>query len=356
MTKARRFFLDNARFTFAINVGEDVFESIVPTCIIAIQKTASDAYEIPLADLRGCSLDELPQHLETAKFPRSTKQTVRSAPNSIFAFNLSTAALVNKLSATFPAFESVCEDVANGICTSCDEIYIVPTELAEKEQLERSYLKPCLRGGQFDRYFCPETTSDLVLFVTDAFDATKGKRILSYLSKHKELLVRKCVEKKKGIRDWHVLFRGRYEGLFAMPKIIVRQTADRVIAAVDDRAGYYCINSVNVMLVKRSQHPNIWFYIGLLNSSLLNFYYREISQEGGRVLAEVKPRRLRSLPLAESSSATRSAIAELVRKTVAAKKNPEADTSALEGEIDQQVYALYGLTPEEIKIVEAAAK
>ncbi len=30
------------------------------------------------------------------------------------------------------------------------------------------------------------------------------------------------------------------------------------------------------------------------------------------------------------------------------------DTSALERDIDQLVYALYGLTPEEIKIVEAA--
>jgi adenine-specific DNA-methyltransferase len=34
--------------------------------------------------------------------------------------------------------------------------------------------------------------------------------------------------------------------------------------------------------------------------------------------------------------------------------DPAADTSALEREIDQQVYALYGLTPEEIKTVEGA--
>ena len=33
-----------------------------------------------------------------------------------------------------------------------------------------------------------------------------------------------------------------------------------------------------------------------------------------------------------------------------------ADTSALEREKDEQVYALYGLTPEEIKIVEESAK
>ena len=37
-------------------------------------------------------------------------------------------------------------------------------------------------------------------------------------------------------------------------------------------------------------------------------------------------------------------------------RNAEADVSALEREIDQLVYALYGLTPEEIQIVEGAAK
>ncbi len=34
------------------------------------------------------------------------------------------------------------------------------------------------------------------------------------------------------------------------------------------------------------------------------------------------------------------------------KADPEADTSALETEIDQMVYKLYGLTKEEINIVE----
>ena len=36
-------------------------------------------------------------------------------------------------------------------------------------------------------------------------------------------------------------------------------------------------------------------------------------------------------------------------------RDATADVSALEREIDALVYALYGLTPEEIKIVEASA-
>ena len=43
----------------------------------------------------------------------------------------------------------------------------------------------------------------------------------------------------------------------------------------------------------------------------------------------------------------------MTRKGLAAKrKDPDADTSALERQIDQMVYKFYGLTEEEIKIVE----
>jgi hypothetical protein len=41
---------------------------------------------------------------------------------------------------------------------------------------------------------------------------------------------------------------------------------------------------------------------------------------------------------------------------IAKKANPQADTTALETEIDQMVYELYGLTEEEIAIVEGSAK
>lgn len=34
------------------------------------------------------------------------------------------------------------------------------------------------------------------------------------------------------------------------------------------------------------------------------------------------------------------------------RKNPEADTTTLEAEIDRMVYELYGLTEEEVKVVE----
>jgi hypothetical protein len=47
-------------------------------------------------------------------------------------------------------------------------------------------------------------------------------------------------------------------------------------------------------------------------------------------------------------------LVNLAKKIIAEKRrNPAADTSTLEREIDKQVCAVYDLTPEVIKIVEA---
>ena len=50
-------------------------------------------------------------------------------------------------------------------------------------------------------------------------------------------------------------------------------------------------------------------------------------------------------------------VERLVKRILAAKaRDVSADVSALEREIDEPVYALCALTPEEIKLVEATAK
>jgi hypothetical protein len=51
------------------------------------------------------------------------------------------------------------------------------------------------------------------------------------------------------------------------------------------------------------------------------------------------------------------ALVRLVEGILSAKRAaPDADTTALEREIDERVYRLYGLTADEIKLVEESAK
>jgi len=62
---------------------------------------------------------------------------------------------------------------------------------------------------------------------------------------------------------------------------------------------------------------------------------------------------LGQIPLPETLEKNQEQLIHIVSKILTAKKsNPTADTNSLEAEIDRLVYELYGLTEEEIKIVE----
>ena len=68
---------------------------------------------------------------------------------------------------------------------------------------------------------------------------------------------------------------------------------------------------------------------------------------------DVNPQYLRQLPIANVDMLAQKPFIKLVDKILTAKKsNPQADTTALEAEIDQLVYELYELTEDEIAIVE----
>ena len=93
--------------------------------------------------------------------------------------------------------------------------------------------------------------------------------------------------------------------------------------------------------------------MAILNSKLINFYYQEISQENGRVLAQVKPIRIKGIPIPPKTELFVDGISSLVDTILAAKRtDPNADTSLEERQIDHLVYHLYGLTYDEVLIVD----
>jgi hypothetical protein len=352
MTKARRYFLENSTLAYAINLGEKVFDAIVPTCIISIVKFNQKEYSIPVADLRKSTLNELSEKLNTKTFSITSNTALLTSPNTIFSFNLEKAALINKLTTKFLPFDNYCDDIANGISTSCDEVYIVSKDIVESEKFEQQYVKKCIRGGQFNRYYCPHETYDRILYITDNFDQSTGKNIYDYLKNNKDLLINKSVEKRSGNRKWQILFRPRYQGLFDRTKILFRQTGDKIIACADDSVGYYCIDSVNVGLIKEKYVDDIYFFIGILNSKLVDFFYRQISQESGRVLAQVKPQRIKAIPIAIPSDENKIILDTFVREIMKIKqKNQNADTSDIENKIDEIVYKIYEISDKELNII-----
>ena len=90
------------------------------------------------------------------------------------------------------------------------------------------------------------------------------------------------------------------------------------------------------------------FVLGILNSNLMDFVFRHINSN-----THVSAGELNSLPFPDSEDSTRYPIIDLVKQILSAKcDDPHADVTALENEVNQEVYSLYYLTPEEIAIVE----
>ena len=97
------------------------------------------------------------------------------------------------------------------------------------------------------------------------------------------------------------------------------------------------------------------FLFCFLNSKLFKYYKRlkfvayGDGQESGRCKLDYN--KMVTVPI--KKDVNEEPFENLYNKIVEAKKvNPSTDTSALESEIDRLVYQLYGLTEEEIKIVE----
>jgi len=95
------------------------------------------------------------------------------------------------------------------------------------------------------------------------------------------------------------------------------------------------------------------YLLGVMNSTAA----RDFLRASRRSNIHLYPDDWKKLPIPDVPPEKQKPIVTLVDRILAAKgANPAADTSGLEREIDELVYALYGLTPEEIKIAEAGQK
>jgi hypothetical protein len=107
------------------------------------------------------------------------------------------------------------------------------------------------------------------------------------------------------------------------------------------------ILSTNTLrIIYSEQNIDLKQLLGILNSKLINYFF--LLNYNNK---DIYGYQLQSIPIAQSKNDNR--LSTLVDKILEIKKqDPNADTTALESQIDQLVYELYELTEEEIAIVE----
>lgn len=133
------------------------------------------------------------------------------------------------------------------------------------------------------------------------------------------------------------------------PKIIVAGMSNRLEAYFDD-GKYLAGKSTTILLGEPDELKSI---VAIINSKLMSFWLRinfsSLKMAGGYINVGVNE--ISSIPIANISN--RNQFVVLVDKIQAEKSiNPETDTSQLDNQIDLLVYHLYGLTYDEVLVID----
>lgn len=179
------------------------------------------------------------------------------------------------------------------------------------------------------------------------------------------------VKSKSGMTaQKRVDFAMRKPAIFISPKILIRKTADKIIACFDPDE--YYIDSLSYSLQRQPQTQESLFYcLGLLNSKLIGYFHNGLSMNKNKVFAKVLGTNLKKLPIRTINFDNPADVArhdqivglvnnmlELNRK-LAESRIPQTrevlkrQIESTDRQIDQLVYQLYDLTEEEIGIVES---
>ncbi|MBI4632427.1 MAG: Eco57I restriction-modification methylase domain-containing protein [Deltaproteobacteria bacterium] len=279
------------------------------------------------------------------------------------------------------------EDVADifvGLQTSADDVFILrfvsetaktitlASKALEREwTFEKELMHPLVSGTDI-RTYAPLPVRQFILFPYEIVDDSaeliplesimrRWPKTADYLAANKRLLEERESGRLRGTAKWHGFIYLKNMMRQALPKLCVPRLVETLSCTLDGHGSHFLDNVDVGGVVFSEQHAqhNSAYLLGLLNSSLLRWFFPHISApfRGGfrsankQFLSQLP---IRLLDLSDAAERTQhDAIVKLVERILTAKAaDSAADTSALEQEIDHIVYELYELTEEEIAIVE----
>lgn len=307
------------------------------------------------------------------------------------------AALVGRLRETFDSLGEAA-DIFVGLQTSADDVFIMnfvdetthtiklrSVALEKDWVFEKALLHPVVSGQDVSGYVTlPERqfiifpyvlANEKASLISFADIEKEFPKTAQYLLANKDCLAERERGKFKGA-EWHRYGRSQNLGIQNRSKVCVPRLVDELCAAYDGDGTHFLDNvDVGGVTFKPdfSQH-DLRYLVALLNSRLLRWFFPHVSApfRGGwysanrQFLSQVPFRPVDFSKPAEKAEHDR--LVSLVDQTIilhrqaAAAKSPP-DKEALERqirattrEIDRLVYELYGLTEEDIRIVEVNAR
>ncbi|MCK6614644.1 MAG: N-6 DNA methylase [Ignavibacteriaceae bacterium] len=287
----RKYILTNYGISKLLNFTDDIFEAAVTGGnLVILLRRGLNLNEINVATV--INFDDI-NHITYHKTANSLYQNHKS---NNFILDTSTLGLENKILADSELLGSI-STFYNGIKTGNNKRFL------SDRKLNNNY-HPIIRGRDIHRFHI-SFGGIYVLF------------------------------------DKNLLWSNTNETfLLKNPKIIIRQTSDTLIAALDTNP-FMSMDTTHLIF---DCNVNIKFILAVLNSRLMNWFYQKMVAETNRTFAEVKIVNLKKLPIRITKKENYYAS---VVDYIAFQKKTELDTSFFERLIDAMIYELY--LPEEVR-------
>jgi hypothetical protein len=266
--------------------------------------------------------------------------------------------------------------VSQGIATGKDEIYLFEgieegdyikgkfLKDNEYRMIESGIMKPFLKGKDVQRYSSPKKEL-FILFPYKISESGKAS-IMSeseirdkYPNAYKWLKETEDIHRKKDNKStndefWYRYARNQGVDYVELPKLSSMEICANHPNVIFNQDNFYHPTTVYSWVKKEETKESYEYLLAIANSKLLWWFLKTTGDTLQGDARRFKTNYLNPFPLPEKvSEEAEKQIADKVKEVLAIKKqNPSADTTDLENQIDQLVYQLYGLTEEEIKIIE----
>ncbi|HSQ42416.1 MAG TPA: N-6 DNA methylase [Fibrobacteraceae bacterium] len=376
-----RRWLKGQRLLEIVDFGDlPVFEQATTyPCIFLAQKALDDPARKTAQTFRAAELKTLDFPLDAPHL----KEQVDAATHAVDVSSLDDSgwslapkaqkALLDKLRG--PGFvklgDYVKGEIYYGIKTGLNEAFVIDDAtrqaLVAEDPHSAEVIKPFLAGRDVKRYAPPESGKFLILFPKGITNQQRGKaepwnwlrNNYPAIAKHLKPFEEKGAARyDKGDYWWELRtcdYYAKFDGVKIIVPAIMKQGA-----YVLDRDGFYSNDKTTIIA------NDDLYLVGLLSSRVVDFFMHSISSTKQGGYFEYKPMYLEQLPIqADSPKAQRDAVVKKVEQMLAlhrdlSQANPVAQDrirqhiAVVDRELDALVYALYGLTPEEVNVVEGA--
>ena len=238
--------------------------------------------------------------------------------------------------------------VFQGIVTGNNTAFIFENEDdALAHGVDTALLHPLCHGRDIGRYEI-KSRERRILYIDNNIDIEDYPNTKQWLLNFKGQLSKRR-EAQKGVISWYGLQWPRVKSeLDIHEKILIQRTRNealkqRIVATIDEE-GVYGMEGI-YFIIPAEKGVSLFYLLGILNSKLMNYLFATKFLN-----LAIKAEYLKQVMIPSESDER---IIEIVKEILQKKRiNSNADTLYLEAEIDQLVYQIYGLTDEEIAIVE----